>query len=109
MASLAGLSSDHRPCTRCRHIALPILLIGATLMMVPRQSLRRPPLQATAPIGLWPVDGFLRIARGHHRHGSRRHSKILRDQALLGAWARRAGFYGAIYCTSATNDSLKNR
>jgi hypothetical protein len=43
MASLAGLSSDHRPCTWRRHIALPILLIGATLIMVPRQSLRRPP------------------------------------------------------------------
>jgi len=39
-----GFSSDHRPCTQCRHIALPILLIGATLIMVPRQSLRRPPL-----------------------------------------------------------------
>jgi hypothetical protein len=27
----------------CRQIALPILLIGATLIVVPRQSFRRPP------------------------------------------------------------------
>jgi Homeodomain-like domain len=44
IASLAGLSSDHRPCTRCRHFALPILLIGATLIMVSHRSLRSPPL-----------------------------------------------------------------
>src|SRR5215472_441470 len=35
--------------------------------------------------------------------------KNLHDQPLLHACARRAAFYGAIYCTSATNDSLKNQ
>jgi len=34
--------------------------------------------------------------------------KILHDEPLLRAGARRAAFYGAMYCTSATNDSLKN-
>jgi hypothetical protein len=67
MASLAGLSSHHRPCTRCGRTALPIVLIGAI----------HPPLWA-ATIGLWPVDDFQRIARGRHRDGSCRHSRILR-------------------------------
>jgi hypothetical protein len=41
MASLAGLSS-HR--TDCRHIALPIVLIGAPFMVVACRSLLGPPL-----------------------------------------------------------------
>jgi hypothetical protein len=40
------------------------------------------PLQAAATIGLLPVDDFHRIARGHHRHASCRHSRILHDQPL---------------------------
>jgi hypothetical protein len=43
MASLLGLWSHHRLFTGCGHIALPIVLIGASLMVVACRSLLGPP------------------------------------------------------------------
>ena len=97
IASLAGLSSYHRPCIRCGRVALPIVLIGAI----------GPRLRAVA-IGLWPVDGFRRIARGRHRDGCR-HSQILHDRCYRAHAPRDPHFLrGRLYCTSATNNALKN-
>jgi hypothetical protein len=55
-------------------------------------SLGRPPLLAAATIGLWPVDDFHRIARGHPRHASCRHSRILHHQPLARAQAAHNSF-----------------
>ena len=105
-ASLAGLSSDHRPCTRCRHIALPILLIGATphngSTPVP------PPPTALGDRTHWAMAGR-RLSPYRSRASPRRKPPAFKNSARPTACARRAAFYGAIYCTSATNDSLKNQ
>jgi hypothetical protein len=67
----------------------------------------RPPLRAMA-IGLWPVDDFQRIARGRHRDGCR-HSQILRDRRYRAHAPSDPHFLrGHLYCTSATNNALKN-
>jgi hypothetical protein len=76
MASLLGLWSHRRPCTDCGHIALPIVLIGVSFMVVACGSVFGPPLSS---VGLWPIDDFHRIARGHHRDGSCQHSQLLHD------------------------------
>jgi hypothetical protein len=69
MASLAGLSSHRRPCTRCGHIALPIVQIGAS----PKGVACRASPRSAAQSGnhcTWPVDDFHRIAQGHRRDAS---------------------------------------
>ena len=97
IAFLAGLSSYHRPCIRRGRIALPIVLISAI----------GPPVRATA-IGLWPVDDFRRIARGRHRAGCR-HSQVLHDRRYRAHAPSDPHFLrGRFYCTSATNNALKN-
>src|SRR5215813_7595645 len=82
MASFAVLSSHRGPGTRCGHLALPIMLIGASFMVVACQSVRDA-LREVATIGQWPVDGLRRIARGHHRGGSCRHSQSLQDHPAV--------------------------
>jgi hypothetical protein len=69
MASLAGLSSHRRPCTRCRHMAPPIVQIGAS----PKGVACPAPLRSTPQSGTqwtWPFHDFHRIAQGHHRDAS---------------------------------------
>jgi hypothetical protein len=66
-----------------------MVLIDARFMVVARRSVRGAPLKA-ATIGLWPVDDFHRIAQGHHRDCSCRHSSLL-DRAVAlapAAWFR---------------------
>jgi hypothetical protein len=69
MASLAGLSSHRRPCTRCGHVALPIVQIGASPKGVACPAPPRPTPQSGTH-WTWPVDDFHRIAQGHHRDAS---------------------------------------
>jgi len=69
MASLAGLSSHRRPCTRCGHITLPIVQIGASRRGVACPAPPRSSPQI-GPHSTWPVDDFHRIAQGHHRDAS---------------------------------------
>jgi hypothetical protein len=80
VASLAGLSSHRRPCTRCGHIALPIVQIGAS----PKGVACPAPPRSTPQSGThwtWPVDDFHRIAQGHHREAAW-HSRIAHDHPL---------------------------
>jgi hypothetical protein len=63
MASLAGFSSHRRPCTRCGHIALPIVQIGVS----PKGVACPAPPRSSPQSGThwtWPVDDFHRIAQG---------------------------------------------
>jgi AAA domain len=59
-----------------------MVLIDARFMVVARRSVCGAPLKA-ATIGLWPVDDFHRIAQGHHRDCSCRHSRSLHDHIGL--------------------------
>ena len=69
MACFAGLSSHRRPCTRCGHVALPIVQIGASPKGVACLAPPRPTPQSGTH-WTWPVDDFHRIAQGDHRDAS---------------------------------------
>src|SRR5215467_14048588 len=69
MASLAGLSSHRRSCTRCGHVALPIVQIGNSPKGVACPAPPRPTPQSGTH-WTWLVDDFHRIAQGHHRDAS---------------------------------------
>jgi hypothetical protein len=92
MASLAGLATHHRPCTRCDRIALPIVLIGVPFMVITCRSSWR---QLD--------DGR---STSHHRDGSYRPSQILHDHRYCSA-KRTTAPTMRLYCTSATNNPLK--
>jgi hypothetical protein len=103
MASLAGLSS-HR--TDCRHIALPIVLIGAPFMVVACRSLLGPPQPTTLGAGNWSM-AARRLSPYRSRASPRRKlpafTKLCTTIAL--APTRQAK---RLYCTSAMNNPLKN-
>src|SRR5215467_11364305 len=48
MASVADLSGHRWPCTDCVHIALPIVMLGPTLVVVACRSLGHRPIWAAA-------------------------------------------------------------
>jgi hypothetical protein len=76
-----------------------MVLIDARFMAVARRSVCGASLKA-ATIGLWPVDDFHRIAQGHHRDRSSRHSRSLHDHTAV-ALAPAAGFRDGLSRTNA--------
>jgi hypothetical protein len=68
-----------------------MVLIDARFMVIARRSVRGASLKA-ATFGLWSVDDFHRIAQGHHRDCSCRHSRSLHDHIAVAlapaAWFR---------------------
>ena len=102
MASLAGLSSHRRPCTRCGHVAFSIVQIGASPKGVACPAPPRPTPQSGTR-WTWPVDDFHRIAQGHHLDASclafgTRSSAIARRAKRTTIPLRR------LHCASATNN-----
>jgi hypothetical protein len=96
------LSSHRRPCTRCGHVALPIVQIGASPKGVACPA-PPPPTPQSGTHCTWPVDDFHHIAQGHHRDAScpafsTRSSAIARRAKRTTIPLRR------LHCASATNN-----
>jgi hypothetical protein len=101
MACFAGLSSHRRPCTRCGHVALPIVQICASPKGVACLLLRGPPLQA-APIGLGQSTTFTVSLKGITETQAARHSA--HDHPLSRAEPNNTIPLRRLHCASPTNN-----
>jgi hypothetical protein len=92
------------PCTRCGHIALPIVEIGASPKGVACPAPPRPTPQSGTH-WTWPVDDFHRIAQGHHRHAScPTFANCTRSSAIARRAKRTTIPLRRLHCASATNN-----
>ena len=103
IASLAGLSSHRRPCTRCGHIALLMVQIGTS----PKGIACPAPPRSTPQSGThwtWPVDDFHRIAQGHHPDASCLAFANCTRSSAIARRAKRTTIHLRLHGASATND-----